>query len=187
MATLTKKRKVYFNQSVKLRVYDVPTKRDVEAAWYSRNDFRGFLKERSQHMHMIRKMGIEQAENRAATSIGIRLQLYPPKKHWRGLRQTSRCYLVLREQNQQYLKCINDPEAIAGVCKHISDMCSKEALEEALRLQETSKQIYDEISFEGTTWIPPSPSIDRMESVEKELPLSFCMRHMHSSAAAILL
>jgi hypothetical protein len=184
MATLRKERKVYFNHSVKLRLYDMPTKRDGEAAWYSRNDFRDFLEERSQHINMIRKMGIEQAENCSVTSIGIRLQLYPHKKNWRGLRQTSRCYLVLREQHQQYLKCINDPEAIAGVGQHISDICSKEALEEALRLQETSRQIYDETSFEGMSWIPPPPSIDRKESVEKELRLYFCTRHVPSPAAA---
>lgn len=179
-----KERTVHFNPAVKLRLFQMPSRCDREAAWYRSSDFKKFRREKREHIHMIRKMGVEQAEDLSVTSVGIRIQLSPHTRNWREMRQNSRCYLVLQEQYQQYVNDKNDPDAIAGVCKDISYSCSKEALQDALRVQEASNKIYSETSFEGVRWLPPPTCINRMKSPKKSLPMSFCVRQMRSASAA---
>jgi hypothetical protein len=148
----TKDTKVQFHPSAKLRMYPMPDKEDRQAAWYSREDFVMFRKQRSENIRTIRKLGIrnfgnEQAEKLSITTLGIRNDLCSKRRHIRELRRDTRLCFVLKEQYRQYLTGTHDPEAIAMSCHHVSNESSIEAQEEGKRAQESSLKVYEESTF----------------------------------------
>ncbi|CAJ1958272.1 unnamed protein product [Cylindrotheca closterium] len=145
--------KVQFYPSAKLRMYPMPDKEDRVAAWYSREDFVEFRKQRAENIRTIRKLGIlnlraEQQEKMSITTMGIRGDLSSKRRQIRELRRDSRLYCVLKEQYRQYQEGINDPEAIAMSCQHISQESSIEAQEEGQRTHESSLKVYEESTLE---------------------------------------
>lgn len=148
--TTTDKR-VQFYPSVKLRMYPMPTKEDHQASWYNREDFFSIRHQRNEDIQTVRKMGIEQAEKLSITTLGIRPHLSAQKRQIRELRRDSQLYYVLREQYRQLRKGINDPEAIAMSCRHISDESTTEALHEARRAEDSSLELDEECTFEQKT------------------------------------
>jgi len=136
--------KVQFRPKATVREYLIPSEEDREASWYTREDFLLFRKEREETLQMIQTLGIQEAEERqfSITSIGIRES---SNLCVRELRQDSKLFHVLREQQRQHEQGICDPEAIAASCQNTSVASSIEAWKEAQRVQqEASLEVYAE-------------------------------------------
>lgn len=149
----TKDTKVKFYPAAKLRMYPMPNEEDRHLAWYSREDFRSFRKERAETIRTLRmlgihNLGIEQAELLSMTTMGLRGDLSSEQRRIRELRRDSLLYYVLKEQQRQYRNGIYDSEAIAMSCRHISEESSIEAQEEGRRARESCLKGYAESTFE---------------------------------------
>lgn len=178
--------KVQFNPTAKLRMYQMPNGEDREAAWYSREDFLQFRRERAENIQLIRKLGIQEAEKHSVTSIGVMGNLNSNMRHVRELRRDSKLFQVLREQQRQHKQGICDPEAIAASCKHISFASSMEAQTEAQRVQDSSFDVYaEDLLTAMSAYSNKLSSFTRKRTLSiAEQPPSIPMRNVRRSATA---